>query len=256
MTGLEGLLADPNTIETMAGKSEGLMKGLFGKAFSEVGEMIADNIRYRRAKNQVNIFEKAKKFLNDKGVKSEIEMDLKVLAPLLQNCSLEENEDLQDLWSKLITNVLSRPTPIVLQQNAISILNKISNQEVLLLNSVYNALGERRIKSLNQYYNQWTGREMPIEREKTIDDFRIDIYAFKIKEMASAHNLSADEMEIQISNLVALGTLKYELEVDVLSAYKPYEDDDDVDIELDVTDYNSIRMTKLGYAFVELCTIK
>ena len=257
MTGLEKIISDPATVKSVAEKSEVLVKGLFGKAFSETGEMVADQVRFRRMKSQVNIFFKAEKYLKEKGVNDRIKMNLKALAPLLEYCSLEENEDLQDKWAKLITNILSRPTPMVLQQNAISILNKISNEEVVLLNSIFNSLMERRVKSLERYNNQWSEREMQLSREKTINDFRIDNYAFKIKDLVSEHKSSADEMEIQISNLVALGTLKYELEVDVLSATKNSGlNADDVDIELDVNDYDNIRMTKLGFAFVELCTIK
>lgn len=253
MTGLEGFLTDPNTIEKVADKSEGLIKGLFGKAFSEAGELITDNVRYRRAKNQVKIFEKAEKFLKDRGVNNRIKMDLKALAPLLQYCSLEENDDLQDKWAKLIANILSRPTSMVLQQNAIGILNKISNEEVVLLDHIYKTLQKKRIKSLESY-NQ---RDISNSKPRTMSDFRIDNYSFKISDLCTELKCGLEEIEIQISNLVALGTLKYELEVDVLSATKNEGlNNDEVDIDLDVTDYEKVRITKLGFVFVELCTLK
>jgi hypothetical protein len=76
-----------------------------------------------------------------------------------------------------------------------------------------------------------------------------------VKDIVADLKINEDELETLLSNLVALGTLKYETEVDVSSAEKSSEDPSDtsLDIDLDVSDYDSIRITKLGFVFVELC---
>lgn len=255
MNGLE-LLTREKAIKKAVETTEGLIKGLFGSAFNETGEIIADQVRLRRFKNQIKIFEKAKKYLIDKEIDYQ-KINLKVLAPLVEFSSYEEDENLQEMWAKLIKNILSRPFPTVLQQNAISVLNKISNEEATILNHIYKQLDKKRINrannenrkpSLSHYWEE-------NQKKKTASDYKIDLFSFSLKDISKELKLTIDITETLISNLVALGTLKYETEVEVTSAEKSSEDpeDRDLEIEIDVTDYNFIKFTKLGFIFVELC---
>jgi hypothetical protein len=169
MTGLEKLVTDHTVVKAAAGKAEGLLKGLFGKAFEETGEIIADQVRLRRFKNQIKIFEKATQYLKDKNIDPQ-KVNLKVLAPLVEFSSYEEDENLQELWAKLITNILSRPTSVILQQNAIEVLNKVSNEEVRILNYIFDKLKikrKERADKLQGKEQNWGGRIM-----KNPEDFR------------------------------------------------------------------------------------
>jgi hypothetical protein len=252
MTGLENLITDPAAIKTVADKAEGLLKALFGKTFEETGDIIADQVRLRRFKNQITIFEKAQKYLKDKSIDPQ-KVNLKVLAPLVEFASYEEDENLQELWAKLIKNILSRPTSVVLQQNAIEVLNRVSNEEVIILNHIFEKLKIKRKERADNLQGQtqlWDGKTM-----KNPEDFRIDWFSFRVKDISKELKINEDELETLISNLVALGTLKYETEVDISSAEKSSEDPSDtsLDIDLDVSDYDRIRITKLGYVFIVLC---
>ena len=78
-----------------------------------------------------------------------------------------------------------------------------------------------------------------------------------MKELSGELNRPLEDLELQISNLVSLGTVKFVPEVEVLSATTDkYSEDGDVEIELDVSDYEKIQLTKLGVIFVELCKKK
>ncbi|MCF2219391.1 DUF4393 domain-containing protein [Chryseobacterium sp. PS-8] len=257
MTGLE-LLTGKKVMEKAAETTEGLIKGLFGSAFHETGEMIADQVRLRRFKNQIKIFEKAKAFLSEKTDFQKI--NLKVLAPLIEFSSYEEDENLQEMWAKLIKNILCKPFPIVLQQNAISVLNKISNDEARILNYVYNVVEQKRVnraKSDNRMprLDLFLNSENGNNNKKNSKDYKIDWFSISLKSISSDLKIDQENLETLISNLVALGTLKYKTEVEVTNAEKSSEDPDDkeLDIELDVRDYNYIKITKLGFVFVELC---
>lgn len=216
--------------------------------------MIADQVKLRRFKNQVVIFEKAEKYLKDKNVDG-LKVNLKVLAPMLEFSSYEEDTNLQELWAKLITNILSKPTSTLVQQNSIEILNKISNDEAKILHHIYQKLLFERQKRCDKgndpsnFYYEGNKISKP-------EDYRLDWFTFDIDKIAKELNLSPDNLETDISNLVALGTLKYDTEVEVTCAEKSNDDPSDtsLDIDLDVSDYTSIRITKLGYVFVEICT--
>jgi hypothetical protein len=252
MTGLEKVITE-GAVKASAEKTEGLLKALFGKAFAESAEMIADQVRLRRFKNQIKIFEKAKQYLTEKKINPQ-KINLKVLAPLIEFSSYEEDESLQELWAKLINNVLSRPTPIILQQNAIEVLKKVSNEEVKILKYIFDLVKVRRQDLFSRI------RRTPrIIDGKTItkpEDYRIEMFSFKVKDIAKHLEINEEEIEVLISNLVALGTINYETTVDVSSAEKSSEDptDSSLDIDLDVSDYHSVRLTQLGYAFIKLCT--
>jgi len=252
MTGLEKI-ATNEALKVVSEKSEGLLKALFGKAFEETGEMIADQVKLRRFKNQVVIFEKAQKYIKEKNIDT-LKINLKVLAPMLEFSSYEEEENLQELWAKLIKNILLKPTSILMQQNAVGILNKISNQEAIILHKIYTKLiyeRQKRSDNSNSIPSIFEGN-----KKTKPEDFRLDWFSFTIDEIAKELNISQDDLETDISNLVALGTLKYETEVEISSAEKSNEDPSDtsLDIDLDVSDYTSIRITKLGFVFIELCT--
>src|SRR5579883_1951149 len=79
-------------------KSERLLHTLAGKALEETGELFADRVRFWRFKNQVSVLRKAEKALKDAGLEPRA-VDLKLLVPLIEHASLEEQEDAQSLWA-------------------------------------------------------------------------------------------------------------------------------------------------------------
>lgn len=250
MTGLESIAAGGVITKELIEKSDGLFKSLFGKAFTETGEMIADQVKFRRFKNQLKIFKDAEAYL----AKNEFDpqkINLKVVAPMIEFSSYEEDANLQKLWSNLIANILTKPFPVVLQQNALEVLNKISNDEVKVLNYIY----ENLLTTREERFRKISAQPSFQKRITKPEDLRIDTFSFKIREIAERLHMVENEIEIIISNLAALGTLKYETTVEVSSAEKSSEDPEDtsVDIDLDVYDYDRIRLTRLGYAFVEIC---
>ena len=105
-----------------------LAKEFLGKLISptieEVGLLMADNIKYIRFKNQVNIALRAKKYIEDRCLTLK-QVPIKILVPLLENASLEEDERLQQNWAHMIGNMADSETNL---QNQIFpyILNQIS----------------------------------------------------------------------------------------------------------------------------------
>src|SRR5690606_19637241 len=78
-------------------QSKGLLSSLFGPSIDEFGGILSDNIKLRRLKNQVKIFKKAEEYLRKNNIDPK-SVNLKVLAPLIEYSSLEENEILQNKW--------------------------------------------------------------------------------------------------------------------------------------------------------------
>jgi len=177
---------------------------------------------------------------------------LKVLAPLIDFSSYEEDEKLQDKWAHLIKNISIKPFNTTIQLTCVQILNKMSSDEALLLDYLYEKLVKKRIDWANQENMQPSlfgdkYRKQPI-------DYRIDWITFELQQLSKDLIRPLEDLELQISNLVSLGTVKFVPEVEVVSATADKDSEDgDVDIELDVNDYEKVQLTKLGFIFVELC---
>jgi hypothetical protein len=125
---------------TAVEKSIDLVKGfldkLLGSPIEETGLIFADNVKLRRFKNQIKIFAKAQKIVEESGINPKI-ISLKTLVPLLDLSSLEEEETLQDRWTNLIVNYVDSSKTYTSTIFPF-ILSQISTEEILILEDLYN----------------------------------------------------------------------------------------------------------------------
>lgn len=78
-----------------------------GPAASELGELAADHIRYYRWRSAISIVEKARKWANERGIKTD-EVPVRFMLPFLERCSLEaEDTAMADRWSTLLVNAVT-----------------------------------------------------------------------------------------------------------------------------------------------------
>jgi hypothetical protein len=76
---------------------------LVGPSFKELGLLLQDNVRIWRFKRQIEMLGKAKKIIEGKNIPIK-KISLKVLVPLLDGASLEEDEELLEKWANLLVN--------------------------------------------------------------------------------------------------------------------------------------------------------
>lgn len=81
----------------------GFIEKLAGSALEEAGLYFGDMVRVRRLKNQIKIFSDAKRIAEENNITIK-QVNLKILVPLLEFSSLEEDETLQQKWSNLIVS--------------------------------------------------------------------------------------------------------------------------------------------------------
>ncbi|MGH7195598.1 MAG: hypothetical protein ACREGA_02350 [Candidatus Saccharimonadales bacterium] len=100
----------------------------------EIGSLVYDNVRLWRVKNQVNVLEKASKLVKAHNLDVD-SINLKILVPLLQNASLEEDDALQDKWAAMLANAATKNLPIEIAFP--KILAELSSLEVKVLDWLY-----------------------------------------------------------------------------------------------------------------------
>ena len=108
-----------------------LIKDFVSPSIKEIGELLGDNIKLYRLKNQLRNLEKIKKICEKEKIIIK-KINLKVLFPYLVSVSLEEDENLQEMWSNLFVNYIDskKNLQVIVYPE---ILKQISSEEAKLL---------------------------------------------------------------------------------------------------------------------------
>lgn len=80
-----------------------LIQKIAGPAAEEFGLTLKDHVRLVRLKRQVRLWQRAKEFLEQAGIDPK-RVPLKLLGPIIESGSLEEDDLLQDKWAALLAN--------------------------------------------------------------------------------------------------------------------------------------------------------
>lgn len=258
---------------------------LIGPTVEETGLLLKDHVTFWRLKTQIKILNRTKEFClkNNISIKS---ISLKVLCPLLENASLEEDEFLQEKWSILLSNMVDSEQNI---ENHVLpfLLSQISKPEFIEIENTF-AIYQERItklnKELNQFNSEVSSNEAELRRQisqipfPTEDsellrarwklDAELDSIIkvrgkfhrqMKLREDVKATNLK----DFELSNLLRLGVIKaIQKNTAYSNSYRikntpnaDYLYVEDLEIEID-PDGEVYILSELGELFAKACTEK
>jgi len=80
-----------------------LIKPFTDPVFSQLGEYVADKIRFLRIKNSVRVLVRAREILRDNGL-DPVPVEAKILVAVLEGAGLEEENELVERWSRLLAS--------------------------------------------------------------------------------------------------------------------------------------------------------
>src|SRR5258708_27512228 len=140
---------------------------MLGPAADEVAEMWRDQVRVYRYERQVKLLEKVERIAKDAGFTPQA-VPPKILFPLLEGASFEDDENLNDMWAALLANAASPENAEQERPGFISLLRHMAPDEGALLNAIYDQLlfkepihwdetGVDRLTLVN-FYNRVTER--------------------------------------------------------------------------------------------------
>ena len=276
---VEDLTGIGKVVSSLSQPIQGFLSTILGPASSEVGELIADNIKFIRWKNTLKILEKAQKEMELRGIQPK-EVPLKILFPILEGASLEsDDENLQAKWSNLLTSAasgsLSRPSHP-------KILSELVQDEAKILDYLYTfelriALRKAEFKRVDQDYNRKNNYSLWEEKKQEVIylfDIPRDIFRLsKIKETLSFESSNFSE---SIDNLLRVRLCEHpeevsEVEVITSASLSKYEgkklqasvenkDEGEYNLNVDeesitnrIINKNLIHLTKLGISFMKAC---
>jgi hypothetical protein len=130
----EDLLGLGKATEAITTQLTEFIKTLLGPAAQELGQLISDPIKNYRFKQAVKRLQEAQKRLAASGIKPK-SVPLKTLYPILEGCSLEEdNSDLTSKWVGLLTSAAAGHT---IHASYPKILSELSPAEAKMLDFIF-----------------------------------------------------------------------------------------------------------------------
>jgi hypothetical protein len=128
-----------------------LMKVLFKDPLIEIGNIFTDKLKSKRYSTMINIVADAHQKLLKAGL-SPSEPSLKVIMPLLESSSLEEDINLKNKWSSLLKNALDENKNADSHIAYINILKELTSKEGLVLDFLFKSFDGNRFDVYHASY--------------------------------------------------------------------------------------------------------
>jgi hypothetical protein len=116
----------------------------FGKVFHEPIEqasgIVSDKLKFVRWQRQVRMADEVNKILESRGTTQTRAVPPKLALPILEAASNEDNDELQDMWAKLLANAMDPGVDVEIRLTFVEILKALNPLDVKLLHEFYKAL--------------------------------------------------------------------------------------------------------------------
>jgi hypothetical protein len=199
-----------------------LLNRLLGPVADELGGLFADPVRVFRLRSSIRLLEKVKAVCEEAGIEPRA-VAPKTLLPILENASLEDDEDLHDRWANLLANAAHRGTiPPAFPE----ILRQLTGNEAQLLDTFYDYIMTHQIPPAAHAENSLRG----------FPDFRQITLSYRATDTLEAR--------LQLDNCMRLGLLSRKLgTLGVVGGPNPPVTEDSYPLAL----------TALGITFISAC---
>lgn len=178
-----------------AEKIGGFVSRYIGGPLEQAMGIFEDKLKYIRWERQERLFLRAQEFLKQEEIeKPNNPVPLKYAVPLLEAASMEENDELQDLWVKLLINFSVVGSKIEPSRTYIDILERISPIEAEIIKVVYsNPYESMKHTGVGTQKLPQSAEVLPKKKDKALRE------TLKIE--------PSDEVKLALANLDRLGVL-------------------------------------------------
>lgn len=114
------------------------LDGISRGVITELSQLLGQQVAYWRFKNAVTIAIRAQGFLESKGLRPhDLPAELRVIVPLIESASYEDEPELQKMWSSLLAASISPEFDSLMHPKYSEVLKQISPLEARLLHDMY-----------------------------------------------------------------------------------------------------------------------
>ncbi len=208
-------------------EAEGFWKAVFGEPAKAVGGLLTDKVNKRRHANLIKITVEAKRNLASAGV-SPKEVPLKIIHPMLEAASLEEDRGMQTKWANLLASAAD-PRAGAMPPSFPKILSEMSAREAKFLDRLYDYLSQGASRSKAMLQPAFT---QPLDSRELFDLY------------TEGAELSVEAFSVDVDNLLRFRLISVEapsIDADAIRRNEPLKQDD------------IYRLNSLGLLFVTTC---
>lgn len=235
-----------------------------GESIEAVTGILSDKLRFMRWERQIRLRDRMHEVINERGLEGRLNtVSPKLALPIIEHASLEENDELQDLWANLLASALDPNFNGMVRAAFIDIIKQLEVVDVHILNLVY---------SQNEAWH--SARRQRLER-RTVPNFHDFDSTLKVPVTSGMIrkdlNLDKDSYENSIDNLLRVRCIASFIGKEEIKA----EIRDDPGVSLSpvfsttslrgrlrrrtqsmpvIHTYEKVNITALGSSFVEACT--
>lgn len=210
---------------------------LINEPLEAVVGRLTDKLQFIRAERQVRLAERWREILRERNIEGVLRIVPPKLAfPIIENASLEEDDELQDLWANLLASAVDPNRRTTLRSAFIDILRQLEVIDVHVLSAIFE------------------------ETRRTDDQTDDTLAAFLRKNLVSPTrivnklNIDLEAYETAIDNLLRVRCVSSNVEYQRYAQTESYaRSRGDL---LNHADYDLVCLTPLGLAFISACTGK
>lgn len=208
-----------------AEKAASFFAKVFKAPVDEISGMVTDKLRFVRWKRLIQMSEEVDQILKEKGVIYTRGVPPKLALPIFEDATLEEDQNIQDLWNHLLANAMNPEFNDELRYGFVDMIKNITAIEASILNNFYEILKkEGRLNNLKEL----SGYSLKKEQIQQIVNISEDQY------QVSVHNL----MRMQCIGPAVLKSTGIMIGTEATTIYKGTD---------------AVVLTPLGVKFVEAC---
>jgi len=128
-------------------KLGGFRDRVFGGLITDAAGLIGDRVKFYRWERQLRLGDEADKILRDRGVTDTKPVPPKVAIPLIEAATLEDKDELQDRWARLLANAMDPGFSGDVRVTLVEILRSLTTTDVRVLETIYNTLKQKGVTS-------------------------------------------------------------------------------------------------------------
>lgn len=111
--------------------------------------IVTDHLKFLRWERQVRLKRRMEEIMDEHGISEPTRrVPMKVAVPILEAASMEEEDELQDIWARLFVNAADAASGVEVSHSLITILKDFGSLEARILGTIYAVSPEQRAEGV------------------------------------------------------------------------------------------------------------
>jgi hypothetical protein len=181
---------------------------IVGGPLEQTAGLLEDRLAHMRAERQMRFMAKTEQLIRELGIEHHTRpVPLKIALPILQAATIEDNDDLQDMWAHLLANATNPASAAEVTVSMVTILKDFGTLEASILNAVYNAPDPIKAEGVPTLGLPRAYIDQPSDVEQSLPDVKTQFAVWNLIRLGClAARLTWDGPHIGRVNITTLGT--------------------------------------------------